>query len=471
MNQIAMRNESDRDCVVFNSIMFSGWINGTGQNLPVSFCGVTQDTRNLKPGMLYVALKGQNFDGHNFVRKALGAGAAAALVDQKWASRQEACDWPLLCVADTRRALLDAASGWRKRSPAKIIGITGSSGKTTTREIAAALFAAGGKVCCTRENFNNDIGLPLSILAMQPDCNFGIFELGTNHPGEISLLAEALEPDAGIITSVGSAHIENFGSVEAIAKEKGALLSHLKDGGFSVLSLEMEHFREVAACCATPPVTVSILNRNADYFAEIKDATSGNLSVTERDTGICVELESGLPGKFNIYNVLLAYAAARRSGVRALCAAEALDQIRIPGMRWQKITVANGAHVINDAYNANPESVRAVLNVFGNIKSPGRKVVVLGDMLELGDFAKSLHRSIGTAVAKSNPDFLYLVGPMSGRYISAGALCAGFSQNNIFCFNDAFSAGRKLAGLLQKDDLVLLKASRGMHLEEVLDAL
>jgi len=466
-----MKNESDRDCVVFNSAVFTGWVNGTGRNLPVSFCGVTQDTRNLKPGMLYVALKGHNFDGHDFVSKALESGAAAALVDQKWASRQETCAWPLLCVTDTRRALLDAASGWRKRSKAIIIGITGSSGKTTTREIAAAIFAVGGKVCCTRDNFNNDIGLPLSILAMQPDCDFGIFELGTNHPGEISLLAEVLEPDAGIITSVGSAHIENFGSIEAIAKEKGALFAHLKDGGFSVLSMEMEHFNEVAACCTPPPVTVSLLNSTADYFAEIRDEISGRLSVTERDTGICVELESRLPGKFNLYNVLLAYAAARRSGIRALAATEALDQIRIPGMRWQKITLANGAHVINDAYNANPESMRAVLNVFGNIKSSGRKVLVLGDMLELGDFAESLHRSIGMAVAAINPDFLYLVGPMSGSYISAGALCAGFSQENIFCFNDAFSAGRKLAGLLHKDDLILLKASRGIHLEEVLDAL
>jgi len=164
-----MTNNEHINVVNFNTLQFASWIGGVYQNLPESFSGVTQDTRNLKPGMLYVALRGEHFDGHNFVQKAFEAGAAAALVDQSMADWHGSENWPLIKVADTRRALLDAAGAWRARSGAKIIGITGSSGKTTTKEIAAAFFTAGGIVCSTRGNLNNEIGLPLSILSMPPD--------------------------------------------------------------------------------------------------------------------------------------------------------------------------------------------------------------------------------------------------------------------------------------------------------------
>ncbi|MDA3925025.1 MAG: UDP-N-acetylmuramoyl-tripeptide--D-alanyl-D-alanine ligase [Kiritimatiellae bacterium] len=464
-----MQNKANRNCVTFNSAQFAGWVKGRGVNLPESFCGVTQDTRNLKSGMLYVALRGDRFDGHDFIEKAFSAAAAVALVDESWNAPEEFRNWPLICVNDTRQALLDAAAAWREKCRAKIIGITGSSGKTTTKEIAAAFFSAGGVVCSTKGNFNNDIGLPLSILSMTSDCEFGVFELGTNHPGEIHLLSKVLQPDVGLVTNVGSAHIENFCSLKSIAREKGAMLKHLTGGGSAVLSMEMQYFLEVAACCDTSIITVSLLNRDADFFGEVQDVMCGRMIITARDTGAQYCLQSGLPGRYNVYNVLLAFAAACCSGVPAEAVIKKLHKIEIPGMRWQIVQKENGIRFINDAYNANPDSVKAVLDVFRELENRGRKILVLGDMLELGQFSESLHRQIGEAAAAVDPSLLCLVGPLSRRYALEGAACAGFPKEKIICFNDAGSAGVKLAELLKPDDLILLKASRGIHLEEVLN--
>lgn len=465
----AKKNKASNS-VNYSSAEFSCWVGGAPQNLPESFCGITQDTRDLEPGMLYVALAGERYDGHAFIQKAFELGAAAALVDQELADMpEEASRWPLIRVADTRRALLDAARAWRARSTAKIVGITGSSGKTTTRGIAAALFSGAGRVCGTHGNRNNEIGLPLSILSMAPDCEFGLFELGTNHPGEIALLAATLAPDIGVITTLGSAHIENFGSTEAIADEKGALLKALAGSGFAVLSKEMPHFTRMQRACNGRVVTLSLSDKDADFYGEILDVMCGRVIVTEKESGAALELCSGLPGRYNIYNLLLAFAAARSAGVAAESAKASLGNIEIPGMRWQRVKTEGGIHFINDAYNANPESVRAVLEVFQRMDSAGRKVVVLGDMLELGAHAESGHRGVGAAAAAIGPDLLCLIGPLARQFAADEALATGFSCEKILCFEDAVTAGRKLKERLHSDDLVLLKGSRGMRLEEVLD--
>ena len=455
--------------MTFSAVEFTGWVRGVPQNLPASFCGVTQDTRDLKPGMLYVAVRGERYNGHDFIQKAFEAGAAAALVDQELADIPAATRWPLIRVADTRRALLDAARAWRARSTAKIVGVTGSSGKTTTREIAAAFFSGAGRVCGTYGNRNNEIGLPLSILSMEPDCEFGLFELGTNRQGEIALLAETLLPDVGVITSVGSAHIENFGTTEAIADEKGALLKALASDGFAVLSMEMAHFERLRRTYGGRVVTVSLVDKSADFYGEIIDVMCGHVAVTEKASGARLELRSGLPGQYNVYNLMLAFAAARGTGVAAETAKKLLVDIEITGMRWQRFKTEGGVNFINDAYNANPESVKAVLEVFQRLTSVGRKVVVLGDMLELGTHAESGHRGVGAAVAAVHPDLLCLVGPLARQFIAHEAVSIGLAREKVLCFEDAAAAGRALAGWLRSDDLVLLKGSRGMRLEEMLD--
>ncbi len=464
-----MPNKTNINSVTFNSAEFTRWVNGYARNMPESFCGVIQDTRRLKPGMLYVALRGENFDGHDFVEKAFDAGAAAVLVDAGWAVPESLCESAMIQVVDTRSALLDAAHAWRELSLAKIIGITGSAGKTTTKELAAALLSAGGKVCCTEGNMNNAVGLPLSVLSMADDCDFGIFELGTNHPGEISLLAEVLQPDYGVITSVGSAHIENFGSVEAIAREKGSLFSSIAPGGCVVISMEVREYPILKQMSTVPVFTVSMRNTDADFYGEILDAMQGRIRVTRGSTRNRSELQSRLPGEYNAANLLLAFAVASVAGIASHAAVEALKDLSLPGMRWQRIERDNGVTFINDAYNANPESVKAVLKLFKAMQCKGRKIVVLGDMLELGDFAAELHWDVGAAVAEMNPDLLLLVGSLASQYISGGAVCKGFSQKKVFCFDDAFAAGCALKERLEQDDMILLKASRGIALETVLE--
>jgi UDP-N-acetylmuramoyl-tripeptide--D-alanyl-D-alanine ligase len=204
---------------VFDAAEFAAWTGGDAQALPTTFRGVTQDTRQVTPGCLYVALRGERFDGHDFVAQAFQKGAVAALVEKAWRAPEEAVGWPLIRVSDTRRALAEAARAWRLRQTARIVGITGSSGKTTVKEMTAALCSGGGPVCATRGNLNNEIGLPLSLLTLGAETVYGIFEVGTNHPGEIAALAEVLRPEIALISSIGCAHIELFGSQEAIALE------------------------------------------------------------------------------------------------------------------------------------------------------------------------------------------------------------------------------------------------------------
>jgi UDP-N-acetylmuramoyl-tripeptide--D-alanyl-D-alanine ligase len=458
--------------VRFSSEAFAEWTGGVPCNMPREFFGVTQSTRSLNPGMLYVALRGERFDGHEFVGPALKLGAAAALIERDCVLPRELRNAPVIRVDNTRRALLAAAAVWRRRCRAKIVGITGSSGKTTTKEMASALFRAGGRVCSTKGNFNNEIGLPLSLLAMSGDDDFGVFEVGTNHPGEIKQLADVLRPDCAIITCVGTAHIANFGSIEAIAQEKGALASAITPGGCLLLCTENAYFEPLKRNCDFPVFTVSLRNTDADYYGEMLDGMQGRIRVVERGSRNCTELESGLPGEHNAVNLLLAFAAAHIAGIPPRAAAEALrGNLAVPEMRWQLIERDQGIRIVNDAYNANAESVAAALSVFGQMRCDGRRIAVLGDMLELDSFAPELHRIVGAAAAEAQPDWLLLVGASSVRHTRDGAVGRGFPEDRIRCFNDVETAALGLKAEIGRGDLILLKASREMHLEYILKGL
>ena len=454
---------------VIDAGLFSEWVSGLSQALPATFFGVTQDSRNVEPGCLYAALRGERFDGHEFVAQALHAGAAAALVETSWTLPAEAASWPLIRVPDTRRALSDAARIWRERNGAWIVGITGSSGKTTTKEMTAALLGGGGTVCATRGNLNNEIGVPLSLLTLLPDTTFGVFELGSNHPGEIERLADVLRPQAAIIASIGCAHIEHFGSVEAIAREKGALLQSLPHDGFAVLNRETACFDVLSELSSAPVVTTSLVTHDADFYGEVLDSLRGVLRVSERGTGIQTRLQSGLPGEHNAANLLLAFAAARRAGVSSQAAAQALLGLVLPGLRWE-VSTRGGVTVVNDAYNANPQSMTAVLRTFMKLPCSGKRIVVLGDMFELGLHAESLHRDVGRCVAALAPDLLIAVGADTEHYVVDEAVKAGYAHAHVTCFPDAVAAACVVREVAGPGDSVLLKASRGMRLERILDA-
>jgi len=454
--------------LAFDAATFAAWAGGEAQALPATFRGVTQDTRTLVPGCLYVALRGERFDGHAFVEQALAAGAAAALVERSWRAPAGAAAWPLIRVADTREALAAAARAWRLKCRALVVGVTGSSGKTTTKEMAAALFAAGGPTVATQGNLNNEIGLPLSLLAMPKDAVYGIFELGTNHPGEIARLARVLAPRAAIVTSIGAAHIEHFGSVEAIAREKGELLRALPSDGFAVLCRETACFETLAAMTCARVVETSFADRGADYFGEILEPLSGAVCVTERETGVKTVLRSGLPGEHHASNLLLAFAAACEAGVPRQKAAQALTALTLPGMRWD-VQDIGGVTVVNDAYNANPGSMVVVLRTFMKLPCQGRRALVLGDMLELGEHAEALHREVGRCVAGLAPDALIAVGPDARAYLADEAVKSGLPVERVSLFGQAEAAASALRAWARPGDCILLKASRGMRLERILD--
>ena len=450
--------------MTFDSAAFAEWVAGAGQALPAVFRGVAYDTRLLTPGCLFVALRGVR-DGHDFVARALREGAAAAMVETAWRAPPEASAWPLIRVADTRRALADAARAWRLRQRALVVGITGSSGKTTTKEMAAALFSGGGKVCATRGNFNNGIGLPVSLLELAPDAAFGVYEVGTSHPGEIERLADVLRPQGAIVASIGSAHIEHFGTQEAIAREKGALLRALPSDGFAVLCRETACFDVLAEMSGAPVVTTSLVKggfgksapQEADFCGEVVEPCGGVLRVTERAAGSMAELRSGLPGEHNASNLLLAFAAAR-----------ALQGLALPEMRWD-VSVRGGVTVVNDAYNANPQSMCAALRAFMRLPCRGRRIAVLGDMLELGAHAEALHREVGRVVAELAPDSVVGVGPETERFLADETVKAGYPVSRVMCVPDSEAAASAMKGIVRDGDSVLLKASRGMGLERVLD--
>ena len=457
---------------VFDAQELARWAHGewAGEaSQCVEVCGVSQDTRALKPGYLYVAIRGERFDGHSFVKKAFECGAAAALVDQTWRPAAGVEGLPLIRVTDTRKTLQELAHAWRMKSGAMIIGLTGSSGKTTTKEMTAACLSGAGRVCATEGNLNNDIGLPLSLLKMSEDTAFGVFEAGMNHRGEISVLADILRPQGAVISSIGNAHIEFLDSIENIAHEKADLLRVLPKDGFAVLCRETTCFDILAKASAAPVITTSFVTRDANYFGEILNVSTGVIRVHERGTDDTIDLSSGLPGAHNASNALLAFATARCAGVTAQQAVDGMRNVVMPGKRWEVIA-RKGVTVVNDAYNANPDSMIAVMKTFMVMPCKGRRILVLGDMFELGAHSEALHRLVGQAIAACAPDAFIAVGDRATVFMAAEATACGYSAARVQVAQTTHEAAQQLSDFVREGDSVLLKASRGMKLENILDA-
>jgi UDP-N-acetylmuramoyl-tripeptide--D-alanyl-D-alanine ligase len=304
---------------------------------------------------------------------------------------------------------------------------------------------------------------------LAPDAAFGVYEVGTNHPGEVERLADVLRPQAAVVTSVGSAHIEHFGTQEAIACEKGALIRVLPPDGFAVLCREMPCFDVLAGMSVATVVTATrAVGGDADFCGEVGGPWGGVWRGTERASGGVTELRSGLPGTHNAANLLLAFAAARTAGVPTEAAARALRGLALPGMRWD-VSVRGGATVVNDAYNANPQSVCAALRTFMQMPCAGRRIAVLGDMFELGAHEEALHREVGRVVAELAPDGVIGVGVATERFLVDEAVKAGYPASRIVCVPDAAAAVSAVKAAVRDGDGVLLKASRGMGLERMLD--
>ncbi len=457
---------------MFDFSEIAEWCHGTWSAAPAGeITGFCFDSRSVKPGDVFFALRSETADGHDYVMKALAAGAAGAMVRADWTPPASGEPLPLLRVADPLAAMHEVALAWRRRVNPFVVGVTGSVGKSTVKTWTAAILSDCFRTASTIANFNNAIGLPISLTAMAPDAEKGVFEIGMNHKGELAPLCRTLEPNAGIITAIAPVHLEFFPSVAAIADEKAELLRALPPDGFAVLDASSQWFPLLSRASRARVVTVAVSAAGtqtpaADYCAQIIDALTGAFELTGRRVDAPVRVSTGFQGAHNVLNALYAVAAARECGApweKILARLASLPSMK---MRWEKEDV-DGALWVNDAYNANPVAMAAALRIFSGTVT-GRRIYVLGEMRELGPDARRFHDEICALVAELGGEVFVGVGEAGGWMIDA-AVAGGFSGETLRV-PDATAAGRALAGILRAGDSVLLKASHGVALERVLPA-
>lgn len=457
----------DNVMVEFDSQELARWCGGQWRpGAPDEIRGVVHDTAKVTRGALFVAIRGARFDGHDFVAKAVGSGAAAALVARARADGLSELGIPLLVVEDTAEALKALATGYRVKLGIPVVGVTGSTGKTTVKEMIACLLGEKFTTARTMGNWNNEIGLPLSILAMPADTQMAVLELGISHPGEMAPLCAIAKPDWGVITNVGPVHLEFFSSVEAIAREKSELFRSLPVTGAAVFSGDEPHAAILRACSPGRVVETSMNSGgSAAYRLVASDAQSGVCRVKDNMDGGVHEFRIPIPGAHNRSNALLAVAVARGFGISWSQIAAAFMKFVAPPMRWEE-TEAGGVTLINDAYNANPVSMLAAIRTFAEKQVRGRKWLVLGDMLELGPTGVAEHLAIGRALAGGDWAGLITVGQL-GASIAEGALAAGVPAGSVHRCAELESAVEIVRNYIAPGDAVLVKASRGKHLDQV----
>ena len=429
-------------------------------NSDLAISHVSTDSRTIKPGDLFVALCGEHFDAHNFLEQVAKAGAAGALV-----SRDPPPGLPqtfaILRAADTLVAYQNLAANYRKTLPLKVLGITGSNGKTSTKDFAASILGRAFRVTKTEGNFNNHVGLPRTILEANSDHQFAVWELGMNHPGEIAALARIASPDAGIITNIGIAHIEFMGSREAIAQEKGALAEAIDPGGFVVLNAD-DDFSGSIANRTRARVIFAGIEEGAIRAIEVKQTAAGcEFTIVESAHRCRAQLP--VPGLHMVQNAILAVAAGRAFGVSLEECAAGLVSAPLAKARLQ-IREIHGVQFIDDSYNANPDSMKAALRTLMELDADGKRIAVLGRMLELGEESERGHREVGEAAATLGIDHLISIG---NDTIALAAEQAGLENSAIA--QDASDAAEMLNEIVGPGDLVLIKGSRSSRTELVLD--
>ena len=449
-------------------------LNATGGTLVCgegnrTFPGISIDSRNIEGNELFVAILGQTHDGHRFVKELLNRGIQGFLVDENKKDMlplAEMMNKKVFCVAveNTTAALGKMASVYRKALSATVIGITGSNGKTTTREMTAAVVRERFHTLTSEKNYNNEIGLPLSLLRLHPDHRLAVLELGMNHPGEIAYLTQICAPDVGVITNIGPVHLEGVGSIEGVMRAKGELLENMNPKGTAVLNGDDQWLRRLA--CQT--------DREVVFFGQSKDALIRAEGIEESERGVSFTLilptgthsvRLGIPGRFMVSNALAGATVGHLMGLTGEAIRTGLERFRPIDGRMHVKETARGITVINDTYNANPASVKAAIETFITLKGAQRGILVLGDMLELGPDAESMHKEIGSVAARSQPDRLYVTGNFSTA-VATGATEMGAAANRIFTGtkDEICSDLRKF---LKPDDWVLVKGSRGMAMETI----
>jgi UDP-N-acetylmuramoyl-tripeptide--D-alanyl-D-alanine ligase len=433
--------------------------------------GVSTDTRQIVAGNLYIPLKGERFDGHDFLGEAIAKGAGGLVVDVRNAGMLEALlkkteNCLAVLVEDTLRALGDLARFWRRSVGRPVIAITGSSGKTTTKEMTAAILEQTLSVLKTEGNLNNLIGLPLTLLRLERRHDVALVELGTNARGEIKRLTEIAEPDIGLVTNIGPAHLEGLKTLECIREEKGDLYGAMSRSGLAVFNADDEILAPLRRSWPGRTLTYGVTSR-ADLAASqiAKEGISGqSFTLTSGSESAVVQLSAF--GMHNVYNALAAAALSRASGIGIHEISQGLRNFHPVAARFEVHCLSNGAFLVDDTYNANPASVREALKTIQTLKGNSRSVVILADMLELGDSAELLHETVGREAASTDVGRLFLKGPLS-RSTAVGAAKGGMSGNEILFFENPDEILDSVLSFVAAGDWILVKGSRRMKMEEI----
>jgi UDP-N-acetylmuramoyl-tripeptide--D-alanyl-D-alanine ligase len=437
-----------------------------------AFDGVSTDSRSLAPGSLFVPLAGPRFDGHDYLGRAAGAGAAGVLVERGRESLVKGLDpgTAAVSVPDTLRALGDLARLWRSRFAIPVVGVTGSTGKTTTKEMAAAIMGREKNLLKNEGNFNNLVGLPLTIFRMNTAHEAAVLEMGTNRRGEIARLTEIAAPTVGLVTNVGPAHLEGLGSLETIREEKGDLYRVMDGRGTAVINLDDPLLAPWAARWKGRKITFGI-DADADVTASriAHEAERGTV-FTLLAEGASREILLPVSGFHNVSNALAAAAAALGAGFGFDAICQGLMAFRPVGGRMEVWRLKNGACLIDDTYNANPASVAAALKTLQGLKGECKSTVILGDMLELGGEAERYHEEIGRAVAETGVGKAYLRGDFA-RATAKGALKRGMKGEQVLVDLSTEETVAHLKACLRTGDWVLVKGSRKMKMEEIVQAI
>jgi len=452
-----------RRCTLEEVARFSGGRLIQGDpSLPVD--RLHTDTRTLLAGDCFVALQGDRFDGHTFVTQVKNHGAVAAVVSHHLDPSDLPGDLGLVEVPDTLEALQRFAANYRQLLSVRTIGVTGSSGKTSTKELIASVLRTRFRTKATEGNLNNHIGVPLTLIRLDEDDEYGVVEMGMNHPGELEPLVKMTAPEIGVISSIGPAHIEFFADQAAIAAEKAELIAALPPEGLAVLNGDDEWSRRIANRTNARVVWIG-KSTDSTWWAENVQVATNSLSFLLRHNGSSATVRLPVVNRVMVANALLAAAVGRECGLTMDEIARGLEAVRLPGARMQ-VVKAHGAWIINDAYNANPDSMKAALVALNEFPGASRRLAVLGSMGELGQHAPELHRAIGEFAAQQDLAFLIAVGPHA-EACAKGAMAAGLGHNQIVTALDAEEATAVLQPLLQEGDAVLVKGSHFMGLERL----
>lgn len=441
---------------------FSQWTNGRliAGNPDQTISGISTDSRTIRTGEAFAALPGDRFDGHDFVAKAEVMNCTGIIVNREWASSQSAA-WPhraVLAVENTLTALQEIARNYRQQFDIPVVAITGSNGKTTTKDMTAKLLAKKFNVLATRGNRNNHIGLPLTLLDLAPDHDGLVVELGMNHLGEIDRLAEICAPEFGVITNVGPVHLEFLESVDNVYRAKLELASHV-----DTLLVNGDDVRLVNEAQKRGPQIITFGTSSGCDYRVTEIFSNGRPGQKFFVNGQPAEIL--LPGQHNVLNAAAAIAVADQLGLNWTEITEGLREISLSDFRSEVLQTGRFT-ILNDCYNANPTSMKSAITMLLDYPAKNRRVAVLGDMHELGDSSRDWHFQIGEFVARNNINRLIAIGK-DAEFLSEGALQAGMTRDQIDHCDSVDAALEIVKSRLEPDDVILIKGSRSMHLEDL----